>query len=80
MFNWRMVFPITLPYKPPRFKLQIWDKDFLNPNDVIAEANLNLRGFFKKAYSNTSNSRVSLDTQFATLTHPNYDGPQVHVY
>lgn len=23
MFNWRMVFPVTLPYKNPRLKIQL---------------------------------------------------------
>jgi hypothetical protein len=32
-FNWRMKFPLTLPTKNPKFKIQVWDKDFFNPND-----------------------------------------------
>lgn len=32
-FNWRMKFPITIPNPKPRFKIQIWDQDVLNPND-----------------------------------------------
>ena len=103
MFNWRMVFPVTLPYKNPRLKIQIsfcgsrgelgergasergsklttseiWDKDLLNPNDVIAEASLNLRGLFKKAFRDHNKHSHSIEKQFITLTHPNFPGPQV---
>jgi len=76
MFNWRMVFPITLPFKTPRFKVQLWDKDLLNPDDVIAEASLNLAGFFKKAFKDHEKASHSIDKQFIVLTHPNYQGPQ----
>jgi len=79
MFNWRMVFPVTLPYKNSRLKIQIWDKDLLNPNDVIAEASLNLRGFFKKAFKDHDKTTHSIDKQFITLTHPNFPGPQGRV-
>jgi hypothetical protein len=49
-FNWRIVYPdIFLPYDIPRLKLQVYDKDRIGPNDAIAEANLNLKGFFQKA-------------------------------
>jgi len=79
MFNWRMVFPVTLPYKTPRLKIQLWDKDLLNPNDVIAEASLNLGGFFKKAFKDHDKHVHSIDKQFIVLTHPNYQGPQGRV-
>lgn len=42
-FNWRMKWPIEIPYKNPRFKLAIWDKDLVNADDVIAEAVINLQ-------------------------------------
>jgi hypothetical protein len=49
-FNWRIVYPdVLLPYDIPRLKLQVYDKDRIGPNDAIAEANLNLKGFFQKA-------------------------------
>lgn len=43
MFNWRMKFPLNLPGRFERLKIQVWDKDYLNPNDAICEANLNLK-------------------------------------
>jgi len=79
MFNWRMVFPIVLPCKNSRLKIQIWDKDLLNPNDVIAEACLNLSGFFKKAFKDQSSLSHAIERQFIVLTHPNYEGPQGRV-
>jgi len=69
LFNWRMKFPITVPNTNPRFKIQIWDKDYLSPDDAIAEANLNIRAFFNRAYKKKS-KRESLPRQWLTLTHP----------
>lgn len=59
-----------LPYTTPRLKIQVskralfkivvplmhevFDKDRIGPNDAIAEANLNLKGFFQKALKNKS--------------------------
>jgi hypothetical protein len=45
-----------------------------NPNDAIAEANLNLRSFYKKAYKNKSEREV-LAKQCLALTHPAATGP-----
>jgi hypothetical protein len=75
LFNWRFVFPIGLPTKTgPRLTVQMWDKDVFNPNDIIAEANINLRGLCRQAYKGKKS--VSLPRQFAALTHPNYSGSQ----
>lgn len=49
-FNWRMKFPIMIPYPKPRLKIQLWDKDLLSPNDVKAECVLNLDKYFKRAF------------------------------
>eukprot|EP01118_Nematostelium_gracile_P012023 TRINITY_DN4335_c0_g2_i2.p1 TRINITY_DN4335_c0_g2~~TRINITY_DN4335_c0_g2_i2.p1 ORF type:complete len:228 (-),score=67.79 TRINITY_DN4335_c0_g2_i2:46-627(-) len=77
IFNWRMKFPIKLPadYRVPKLKLQIWDKDILNPNDAICEANLNLRSFYKKTY-NTKSNRESIAKQYVAMTHPSASGVQ----
>jgi len=77
LFNWRTKFPINLPaaFEIPKLKLQIWDKDILHPNEAIAEANLNLRTFYKKAYRNKS-ARESLAKQFIAMTHPSHQGIQ----
>lgn len=80
-FNWRMKFPVTWPsseQSKSRFKLQVWDKDILNPNDAIGEGNLNLRPFFKKAYKKGS-ARESLEKQWIVLTHPAAQGTQGQV-
>eukprot|EP01114_Cavostelium_apophysatum_P012665 TRINITY_DN2890_c0_g1_i2.p1 TRINITY_DN2890_c0_g1~~TRINITY_DN2890_c0_g1_i2.p1 ORF type:complete len:2032 (+),score=608.70 TRINITY_DN2890_c0_g1_i2:72-6098(+) len=74
-FNWRMIFPVTIPSALPKFKLQIWDKDILTPDDAICEANLNLRPFYKKAFKNKS-SRESLSKQWISMTHPSAQGVQ----
>jgi len=76
LFNWRMIWDITLPSKlPPRFIIQIWDKDFLKPNDAICEAVLNFRSFFRKAFKGKA-ERVKLGRQTITMDHPNFIGPQ----
>jgi len=77
-FNWRMKFPLTVPCKLPKFKIQVWDKDILSPNDAIAEANLNLRSFFNKAYKKKSSSE-SLKQQWLKMTHPSATGIQGQV-
>jgi len=74
-FNWRMKFPLILPTNIPKFKMQIWDKDLLNPNDAICEANLNLRSFYKKAHNNKSDREI-LAQQWLIMTHPAAQGPQ----
>ncbi len=75
-FNWRMKFSIIVPNPTPRFKLQVWDKDLLKPNDSICEANLNLRSFYSKAYKEKKESH-SLDKQWVAMTHPAHQGLQV---
>jgi len=77
-FNWRMKFPVTIPCPIPRFKLQVWDKDILSPNDAICEANLNLRPFFNKIYKNKSD-RETLEKQWLVMTHPAFQGTQGNV-
>jgi hypothetical protein len=47
----------------------------LNPNDAIAEANLNLRSFYNRAYKNKSD-RESLEQQWVSMTHPAAQGVQ----
>lgn len=74
-FNWRMKFPIIVPCKVPRFKIQIWDKDVLTPNDAIGECNLNLRPFYMKAWRNQSR-REAMEKQWLNLLHPAATGIQ----
>eukprot|EP00027_Filamoeba_sp_ATCC50430_P012373 CAMPEP_0168566368 /NCGR_PEP_ID=MMETSP0413-20121227/14383_1 /TAXON_ID=136452 /ORGANISM="Filamoeba nolandi, Strain NC-AS-23-1" /LENGTH=1321 /DNA_ID=CAMNT_0008598385 /DNA_START=51 /DNA_END=4013 /DNA_ORIENTATION=- len=74
-FNWRMKFPMVLPYPTPRLKVQIWDKDVTNPDDAIGEAVVNLKPFFKKFYEKKSD-RESLPKQYLTLTKTGETGVQ----
>eukprot|EP00003_Mantamonas_plastica_P016707 TRINITY_DN2790_c0_g1_i2.p1 TRINITY_DN2790_c0_g1~~TRINITY_DN2790_c0_g1_i2.p1 ORF type:complete len:460 (+),score=162.14 TRINITY_DN2790_c0_g1_i2:1153-2532(+) len=51
-FNWRMKIDADLPLQEPepnRVLLQLWDRGMLSPNDALAEVNLNLKGWLKKA-------------------------------
>ena len=42
----------TASYKFPYLKMQLWDKDVLKFDDLIAEAQLDLGYYFKKAFRN----------------------------
>jgi hypothetical protein len=46
----------------------------LNPNDAIAECNLNLKGLFSRVYK--AKSGFDLDKQWLKMTHPNFEGTQ----
>ncbi|KAJ3431796.1 c2 calcium-dependent membrane targeting [Anaeramoeba flamelloides] len=73
-FNWRYKFLVELPSRVPRLKVQLWDKDILNPNDSIGEAVLNLGAFFKKCEKSLLEHQIK--KQWIDLTHPNFDGIQ----
>ncbi|KAJ3448836.1 c2 calcium-dependent membrane targeting [Anaeramoeba flamelloides] len=73
-FNWRYIFPVELPARVPRIKFQLWDKDILNPNDSIGEANINLKGLFKRAEKRKTSQTIK--QQWITLLHPNFDGEE----
>lgn len=68
-----MKFPIQLPAHIPTFKLQVWDKDILTPNDAICEANLNLGSFFRKVYKNQS-ARDEIARQWVAMSHSSSPG------
>jgi hypothetical protein len=66
-FNWRIIYSdIMLPYDIPRLKVQVFDKDHIGPNDSIAEANLNLKGFFQKGLRNGS-AKIGLITSASSV-------------
>ncbi|KAA0148152.1 hypothetical protein FNF31_07464 [Cafeteria roenbergensis] len=48
-FNWRMVFKTTVPCKAPILHLQMWDRDYLEVSDLIAQAELQLDQHFEAA-------------------------------
>jgi len=45
-FNYRLLFPISAPAENYNFTLQAWDRDFFASNDLIGEANLDLKHMF----------------------------------
>ena len=72
---------MNLPFQhPPRFRLQIWDKDFFSINDSICEAYLSLSGLFR--LSLRKQDRVTMKLGGAErfwineLRHPNFEGNQ----
>eukprot|EP00698_Gefionella_okellyi_P008992 TRINITY_DN2257_c0_g1_i2.p1 TRINITY_DN2257_c0_g1~~TRINITY_DN2257_c0_g1_i2.p1 ORF type:complete len:1294 (-),score=282.18 TRINITY_DN2257_c0_g1_i2:252-4133(-) len=73
-FYWRMVFPLSLPAEIPRLTIQVWDNSYLKPNDAIAEAVLNLKGFFNKGLR--EKKRITIDEGTIAMTHPNFKGVQ----
>ena len=73
-----MKFPVTLPTTLNTFKLQVWDRNVLEANAVICEANLNLRSFFAKTIKNKSRREI-LPKQWVAMTHPERVGIQGEV-
>jgi len=66
-FNWRIIYgTVFLPYDTPRLKIQVFDQDRIGPNDAIAEANLNLKGFFQKGLRNRT-AKIGLLTNIANV-------------
>jgi len=63
-FNWRMKFPIALPKQKdseyPRLKLQIWDKDFFSPNDILSEGSISLKPFLRYCEKHSRDKRCVL--------------------
>lgn len=47
-WNYRMLFPVTLPCKVPRLKLTMWDAKVLKSNQALAEIMYNLQPFFDR--------------------------------
>eukprot|EP00479_Gromia_sphaerica_P012959 TRINITY_DN702_c0_g1_i3.p1 TRINITY_DN702_c0_g1~~TRINITY_DN702_c0_g1_i3.p1 ORF type:complete len:172 (+),score=42.62 TRINITY_DN702_c0_g1_i3:333-848(+) len=48
-----MLFPLELPFpktRPPRLRMQVWDRDLFSANDAICEANISLLGLMKQAF------------------------------
>ncbi|MES1915775.1 MAG: hypothetical protein MHM6MM_007676, partial [Cercozoa sp. M6MM] len=83
-FNWRMKVPVELPLKKsPRFRLQLWDRDFFSPNDSICEVTFSLASLFRRAHR--LQDRVVLRHEgedkiwINNLTHPNFEGNQGRV-
>ena len=73
-----------LPSKrPPRFRIQIWDKDFFSANDAICEVNISLAGLFKMSHK--KKDRVVMKYKgkekiwIEDLRHPNFKGNQGRV-
>lgn len=52
-----------------QLKIQIWDKDIVSADDIIAEAILNLSKFFRKSYKNDKG--FEFKEKWVQLFHPN---------
>ena len=59
-FNWRMIFPVTLPMQDPSITIAIWDKDIVSPNDFISEGTLSFKDMHDKAFENDCSIKVFL--------------------
>mmetsp|Transcript_115756 Transcript_115756/g.172998 ORF Transcript_115756/g.172998 Transcript_115756/m.172998 type:complete len:84 (-) Transcript_115756:401-652(-) len=69
-FNWRMVFPITLPTKDPTISFKIWDRDILSGDDFISEATLNFRGLAEDAFENDSKVKIFGSEEGVAIQNP----------
>jgi len=57
-FNWRMVWPITLPMENPTITFQIWDKDYFSPNDFISECTFDFAEQAKEARETDNSIKI----------------------
>lgn len=49
VYNWRMVFPVTLPANIPTITFQVWNHNLLSSNDALAEATIDLSSDYNSA-------------------------------
>jgi len=57
-FNWRALFPVTLPHHENRITFQIWDKELLTTNDYISEATLDFNFEAESAFTTDRTVKV----------------------
>mmetsp|Transcript_5302 Transcript_5302/g.11686 ORF Transcript_5302/g.11686 Transcript_5302/m.11686 type:complete len:218 (+) Transcript_5302:1-654(+) len=79
-FNWRFVWPVDLPCKIPRMKLQVWDANLIGSNDALGETNVSLKGHLNKAFKAQRKLGdrfygVVYRDQWLTFRNPNIEGP-----
>lgn len=70
-WNYRMVWPVTLPAKVPRLKLQLWDENITSENEAIGECIYNLKPFFDRAQQ-YKQSVTHSPSEWLSFTHPNH--------
>ena len=70
-FNWRMVYPVTLPMEDPTITFTILDKDILSPNDFISEGTLSFKDMAEKAFQNDCNIKLMGNQKKSLLKKPN---------
>ena len=69
---------MVLPTNIPNFKLQVWDRNVINVDGVICEANLNFRSLYTKIVKKQSGREI-LPRQWVAMTHPSTSGVQGEV-
>lgn len=60
-FNWRMVWPISIPEKVTNemtLTFQIWDKDYFSPSDFISDATFGFQAEAKKAFDTNNPIKI----------------------
>lgn len=57
-FNWRMVWPISLPMENPTITFQIWDKDYFSPNDFISECTFDFEDQAKEGWETDNSIKI----------------------
>lgn len=59
-FNWRMVFPVTLPMQDPSITFSIWDKDIVCPNDFISTGTYPFADMATQAFENDCSVKLKV--------------------
>ena len=67
-FNWRMVWPISLPMDNPTVTFQIWDKDYFSPNDFISECTFDFRKEADEAWETDNSIKIYGETPVQITT------------
>eukprot|EP00742_Colponemidia_sp_Colp-10_P008749 GILJ01009495.1.p1 GENE.GILJ01009495.1~~GILJ01009495.1.p1 ORF type:complete len:1395 (+),score=268.10 GILJ01009495.1:46-4230(+) len=66
-WNYRWKIPVMLPMEFPRFNLQLWDRDVLKWNDFMADATVNCKDVFDRAFKNQAAEKLWGEKRSASL-------------
>mmetsp|Transcript_8495 Transcript_8495/g.16195 ORF Transcript_8495/g.16195 Transcript_8495/m.16195 type:complete len:1348 (-) Transcript_8495:95-4138(-) len=73
-WNYRMIWPVTLPCKVPRLRITMWDVSAFTSNDIsVGEILFNLQPFFDKCIRDKK-PISHMPQRWVDITHSNFQG------